>query len=712
VLGDSAEALNKLRELLGGTKPQNGVHAVCACDREVDAPKIAALIHSMGSDAVNPLGSAHGTHALHHGLRLWSRFLGHKEPDFLTAQQALRHPALVRAATGNATAKVFTEVNANVDAADLAMLRGTLSEVCAKIAELPAPGDGDVRRKIVFDTVCTVANTLAALRDLRRRHQALPWEESLATAIAMLIGDRKLRQDDIEDAYAIEVADELMATAGKIAQAEAERGLGLSHEELLTLTLDSTADKRFRQSDAQEAVNLPGWVESVWEPVPHLVIFGLNDHLQPRVTHAHPFLPAVLRELAGLPKNDEVFAIAAFTIEQLWRRREPHGWLDIIVPQQDAQGNPLRPSRLLFLGPDEALTARVDLLFSEMTDPGTQPYWEIPAEHKLSPLAEKQMAVKVAQRISATAFKTYLVDPADFWLKHAIGMQETEHGRLELDAAGFGTLVHGTLERFGREHLGKRLESVEEIKASLLRHLDEQAQASLGNLPAAALRVQAQSARERLTAFAPVQLKLFQEGWVIDTVEGTLPEMELEGVRVTGKFDRLDRNADGRRWRVYDYKTFANLEEPLKKHTRKAQPEDKFTTTVPVRDNGDKITKQADVAWMDLQLPTYYHALKPTLKSTAVEANGVPAGANLEVAYICLPAEVAKTAVKVWELFDKDYAESSLQAIRDVVRRLKEGGAANFAPSERTNPYPVLKSLSGRPIEAYLNIEQLGGVRP
>jgi hypothetical protein len=72
VVGDAPESLKKLRTLLGDAKPVDGVHAVCACDREVDAPKIAALIHSLGADAVNPLGVAHGSHGLHHALRTWS----------------------------------------------------------------------------------------------------------------------------------------------------------------------------------------------------------------------------------------------------------------------------------------------------------------------------------------------------------------------------------------------------------------------------------------------------------------------------------------------------------------------------------------------------------------------------------------------------------------------------------------------------------------
>ena len=44
--------------------------------------------------------------------------------------------------------------------------------------------------------------------------------------------------------------------------------------------------------------------------------------------------------------------------------------------------------------------------------------------------------------LGASAYaKVYLADPADFWLKRALGMDEAKHGSLELDAAGFGTLA-------------------------------------------------------------------------------------------------------------------------------------------------------------------------------------------------------------------------------------------------------------------------------
>ena len=394
VVGDAPGALKKLRSLLGDKLPTDGVHAVCACDREVDAPKIAALIHSLGADAVNPLGVAHGSHGLHHALRSWSRCLGSQEPDFETLREALRIPDLVRMTTGGATPVAFTELNEQLDVADRTMLRGAVSEVCAQIASLPKPED-DFRQQADYEAMQKLPPRLEALLKLRDEQLVIPWQEALLATISLLTVGKKLREDDPDGAFAIEVAETVIETAKEIQAAYEAGETELTHEQLIGLTLDAASTQRHRRSDAQEAVNLPGWVEAPWDPVPHMILFGLNDHLIPRVVHAHPYLPASLRALAGLPTNEAVFASAAFTFEQLWRRRLGHGWLDVIVPQQDADGNPLRPSRLLFQAPDESLGARVNHLFADAPNSDAQPYWEIPDAHKFVPLAEAKGAVEL-----------------------------------------------------------------------------------------------------------------------------------------------------------------------------------------------------------------------------------------------------------------------------------------------------------------------------
>lgn len=704
VVGDAPEALKKLRMLLGDTLPTDGVHAVCACDREVDAPKIAALIHSMGADAVNPLGVAHGSHGLHHTLRAWSRCLGAQEPDFETLREALRIPDLVRITTGGATHVAFTEINEQLDVADRTMLRGSVSEVCAQIASLPKPED-DFRQEADYAAMQKLPPRLEALLKLREEQLAMSWQEALESTISLLTVGKKLREDDPDGAFAIEVAEAILETAKEIEAAHEAGASTLTHEQLIGLTLDAASTQRHRRSDAQEAVNLPGWVEAPWDPVPHMILFGLNDHLVPRVTHAHPYLPASLRALAGLPTNEAVFASAAFTFEQLWRRRLGHGWLDVIVPQQDADGNPLRPSRLLFQAPDESLGARVSHLFADAPNSEAQPYWEIPDAHKFVPLADAKGAARVLKSISATAFKTYLADPAEFWLKRALRMDEVRHGSIELDAAGFGSLAHGALELFGHDNLDKTVSDPGEVHRQLMACLDKHVLAHFGNDPSAAIRLQIEAARARLTAFAKTQAAMAAEGWVIKAVEGDLPKDDSLGIEITGSFDRLDFNTQTGQWRVYDYKTFNHAKNPVGTHTAGGAEGVPFVSKIRNRNKKGEDTGDTKlIRWKDLQLPVYHRSLKKGWP-------GIGEQGVLHVGYLCLPSKVSDTGEEVWKFYHEDYLEAAETQIKEVVDAILKGGKEAYQPSEEGSQYPILAALKGRRMKEYLNIDQLGGVR-
>ena len=409
--------------------------------------------------------------------------------------------------------------------------------------------------------------------------------------------------------------------------------------------------------------------------------------------------------MAGLPTNEAVFASAAFTFEQLWRRRLGHGWLDVIVPQQDADGNPLRPSRLLFQAPDESLGARVNHLFADAPNSDAQPYWEIPDAHKFVPLAEAKGAARVVKSISATAFKVYLADPAEFWLKRALSMDDVKHGSIELDAAGFGSLAHGALEIFGQDNIDKAVTDAGEIHRQLMGCLEKHVLAHFGNDPSTAIRLQIEAARGRLTAFVKTQAKMAGEGWVIKAVEGDLPEDEIRGVKITGSFDRLDFNTRTGEWRVYDYKSFNDAKNPVGTHTANGQPGAPFTAEVRKRSKKGEDTGQTKIIrWKDLQLPVYHRSLKQGWV-------GIGKDDVLHVGYLCLPAKVSDTGEEVWQHYHADFMAAAETQIHKVVEAIKQGGKDAYQPSEDGSDYPILAALKGRRMKEYLNLDQLGGVR-
>lgn len=711
---DPDEALVLLRSLLGAAKPDGDLHAVCACDREIEAPRIAAVIRSLGGEALNTLGQAHGDHLLHHGLKRWARLVGSTDPDFALVRAAMHLPSLAAAVRGVAHSareqdRAFHHINTCLDAVDRAFLRGSLGTIIAQIAALPPADDSDPRRAAERRRLAEAHQVLVQIWDFLAALRGLDWEKALARGITLLIGPRELRGDDLADRFTREVADHVIATARTIAAAAGERELTLTTESLITLTLGTAAEKRFRESDVDHAVNLPGWFEAPWDPAPHLILHGFNDHLLPRSDHAHPFLPGQLRALVGLPSNDDTFASAAFALEQIRRRRESGGWLDLIVPQNDADGNPLRPSRLLFLAPDEQLPARVTQLFSPAPESGLQPYWEIPAGQRFVPLAEATRAQRAVTQIHATAFKDYLADPAEFWLKHAVGLSDQDHGRIELDAAGFGSLIHGALEGFGREFIGQTLTEASAIEDALLRHLDDHLQRTWGQNITAAVQLQAKAARARLRAFAPVQLALFTEGWLIHAVEQSLPTLTLNGIEIRGRYDRLDRHRDHGTWRVFDYKTFSRHTNPVRTHLRHAQDHESFTSRLAKRNAKGVITGEQVRRWKDLQLPIYHHALAPHLRTPAGTSAETP---SLEIGYLCLPAQSSEAAVELWENYEADYRAAAVATLETVTAQLQAGGAGAFQPSERGSDYPLLTAMASRPMADYLNVTQLGGVLP
>ncbi len=338
VVRDPDEALSLLRTLVGGVGPAGGLHAVCACDREVEAPRIGAVIRALGGEALDTLGVPHGSHFLHHGLKVWARLIGSSSPDLALMREAMHLPALAAAVATHAKVAggvdyAFQQVNTCLDAVDRAFFRGSLDQTISQLEALAADEGTDPSPTRERQQIEDARRVLLAIRAFIAPLRGLAWEASLVQGITLLIGTRALRDDSLEDRFTREVADHLVTTARAIAAAAEDRGLPLAADALISVTLITAAEKRFRQSDVDNAVNLPGWLEAPWDPAPHLIIHGLNDHLLPRTDHAHPFLPGQLRALVGLPSNEQTFAAAAFALEQIRRRRETNGWVDVIVPQ-------------------------------------------------------------------------------------------------------------------------------------------------------------------------------------------------------------------------------------------------------------------------------------------------------------------------------------------------------------------------------------------
>ena len=91
---------------------------------------------------------------------------------------------------------------------------------------------------------------------------------------------------------------------------------------------------------------------------------------------------------------------------------------------------------------------------------------------------------------------------------------------------------------------------------------------------------------------------------------------------------------------------------------------------------------------------------------------GIAQDATLHVGYLCLPSKVSDTGEEVWAHYHDDFRQAAETQIHQVVEAIRQGGKDAYQPSEEGSDYPILAALKSRRMKDYLNLDQLGGIRP
>lgn len=417
-------------------------------------------------------------------------------------------------------------------------------------------------------------------------------------------------------------------------------------EDLLRRALAGAVLTTARRDDDLE---LPGWLELAWEDSPVLLLADLNDGVIPETLAPDPFLPDGLRAGLGLRDNRRRYARDAYLLECLVRSRATGG-LRAFMARRGANGDLLKPSRLLLQGPPEELAIRALRVFADgppvFASVERVPGWR---------LSGPDPAVAAAtDRLSVSKIITYLECPFLFYLRHVVRIRDPWRPSGELDARAFGTLVHEVFEDFAR---GADADTADAgvIERCLLAALDHRYQARYGARPALPLVIQRDILRQRLAYAARCQAEWRRQGWRIraDLIECAVTIAAGPGV-VTARIDRLDYNERTGEWCVMDYKTRAQAETPDRAHLVKCKTPDPAFAAGP---DGASV-------WTDLQLPLYALAARDV---------GAPADRPVRAAYFVLPNAVTDTAILTWDGFDDGLAAAARDCAAAVFRRVRAG---------------------------------------
>ena len=533
---------------------------------------------------------------------------------------------------------------------------------------------------------------------LAGRREARAWARPLRDTLRAIVGG------DMRGAFATERAATIRLldrTLRELDEVPAGFRAPLACREAIALVLAELAGKSVRESarDAagerrpdsgqgdsrDDGLTIFGWLDAGMADERHLVLAGFADGRVPEGAVVDPILPDELRRRLGMPSSLRRAARDAWILDGILERARARAAsgdgvgasVSFVVPRRTAEGDPLRPSRFLLRVGREDLAARVMHLFpTAHAEPVVAAADAAPrAGDAVFPRTPAIAGTRI-RAVSVTAFKTYLQCPYLFQLRTdpRLRLEAADERAVELDARGFGVLVHAAVERWGREELdaGTPTTDATAIERALVHHLERYASERFPPGRIASVDVQIALARRRLERFARLQAEQAAEGWRLHAVETSF-EVEPgagatqapmlaaagaadgaavgKGLLLTGRIDRVDVHPDRGIFRALDYKTSSNAESPTKTHRVVRGP-----------NKGQ---------WKDLQLPLYRVLLRSMPAPIAVDAGAL--------GYINLAPSMEKSGFEFLEASDLDLDAAEAQASEIVARIL----AGDFTPSAR-----------------------------
>ncbi len=512
---------------------------------------------------------------------------------------------------------------------------------------------------------------------LIRRFKESSFTEFMRGFLSDIYRTREIRDSD-EDRQMFISSAELISDMISELEESAIDSFGLCASDKLRLFMSLLKKgKIYPQHDA-DALPLQGWLELPWESADTLVIAGMNEGYVPDSVVGDIFLPDLPREKLGLKSNRRRFARDIYLMTSIIESRK-NGNLFCIAGKTDVSGEPLKPSRLFFLCPSELLVERVDKLFGTPTDKKQKPLartllWKLKPPKEKAPVS-----------LSVTDFKNYLNCPFRFYLKKVLKMEEVDDRKTEMDQLDFGNVCHRALDNFCKDENLRKSRNSDEIKVFLLLEAERLVKAQFGKTLPLSLLIQLESVKQRLAKFAEIQAGENCAGWEILHTEYKLGDgkgVELAGMTVKGKIDRIDRHSDGR-IRILDYKTSDKAESPESTHVKYARV-DAGLPEYAVFEKDGKLK-----CWTDLQLPLYQLLL---------EKEEDFKGGKIVCGYFNLPKAVSDTRIEIWDGMGDAYLKDAEKCAVGVIESICNG--VFWPPSEKIRYDDFENLFFGNPMEA------------
>ena len=523
------------------------------------------------------------------------------------------------------------------------------------------------RTAALFPPVVRAIEREGPLRAFGGRKPLSEWMPLVMDVLLKAYGELGLDRSRPAHRRQLDVLGRIQVVAASLAAVPQVLDETCSGSEAIRMLLMELREEALPPEPGRDAVELLDWLELPLDDAPIVILTGFNEGFLPESVSGHAFLPDALRTRLGLPDNRSRLARDAYRLTTVLHSKKSVG---VIAGRRTSQGDPLRPSRLMFRIPEEQMPARVlhflerdgggkrgTSLASLGLEPGAQSQFTVPPE-ELIELGEDEVPTGLA----VTAFRGLLKDPYRFVLEKVYGLRRLDDTARELDPLGFGSLAHEILHRFGLLALESPprvdVSSRSEVADSLMDLLDNEVSTRFGEDAMPAVQLQAEQLKIRFRAFAEKQAQWARQGWKVVAVEckGEGVSFDVDGrpFLLQGRIDRIDHNPSTGEWAVLDYKTGASVDPPEKVH-RKSHGRDR--------------------RWIDLQLPLYRRLLSGIFDADGqrvidIDVDGAEQG-RIRFGFVSLPQNVEETEFMIAAWTEEDFLSAEADA-REAVRHLRE----------------------------------------
>jgi RecB family exonuclease len=465
------------------------------------------------------------------------------------------------------------------------------------------------------------------------------WSEPVAGVLASAYAGVAF---DIHDPNGRRMAKELEAIAAALktmrdASAQTSFSGVVSASEAIRVALSVLAGQATPDEGDDESIEVLGWLELHLDDAPSLVITGFNEGAIPESSGVDALLPNSLRRDAGLVDDRRRFVRDVYMLTAILASR-PN--VRVIAGRTTAAGDPLRPSRLLFVCDDDELVKRAIDFYADETPRQARVLLSYSSDN-VNSLATIPLPIRRLQplaKVGVTSFKDYIACPYRFYLRHVEGRGALTDDYVEMDASLFGIMAHDVLRKFAGSGLQGDTDA-KRIASFLFDELQTSASKQFGKERLPAVEIQLNNIRRRLEAFATFQAAHAAAGWQIERteVDGEAQIVCAEGtLTVRGRIDRIDRQQSTGEALLLDYKLGDTYKSPAERHRRKEE-------------------------WVDLQLPLYRHMAS----ALSLDSD------RLKLGYICLCKDLRSVGLadSGWEAADFETADLKINQVASGIIR-------------------------------------------